>query len=208
MKAARRVVDTGVEFAPRMQRRHDDLERRLLFELRMGIDRDTPAIVGHGQPTLGVQFDVDPGRLSRQRLIHGVVDDLGEEMMQRLFIRSPDIHAGPAAHRLKALQDLDIGCRVAFFRGGAGPGLAGLYRLGFELVLKLGKKIARRCHGPRREISRIAREIAANLLRIRVLLWSHGGRDLARPMCQLPLAMAYVKTPPELPSGGAASDST
>ena len=57
-----------------------------------------------------------------QRLVHGVVDDFGEQMMQRLFVGAADIHAGPAAHRLEAFEHLDIG------RGIAGFGAAGARR--------------------------------------------------------------------------------
>jgi hypothetical protein len=39
--------------------------------------------------------------------------NFGEQMMQRLFIGSADIHAGPAADRLQPLQHLDVGRRVA-----------------------------------------------------------------------------------------------
>ena len=43
-----------------------------------------------------------------ERLVHRVVDHLGEEMMQRLLVGAADIHAGPAAHRLEPLQHLDV----------------------------------------------------------------------------------------------------
>ena len=45
---------------------------------------------------------------SGERLVHGVVDRLGEQMVQRLFIGAADIHARTPAHRLEPLQDLDV----------------------------------------------------------------------------------------------------
>ena len=45
-------------------------------------------------------------------LIHGVIEDLGREVVQGGLIRAADIHAGPAPHRLQALKDLDILRRV------------------------------------------------------------------------------------------------
>ena len=85
----------------------------------MRIDRNAAAIVGDGQEPVGVQFHFDEGGVAGQRLVHRVVDDFGEQMMQRLLVGAADIHAGPAAHRLKALQHLDIARGVAGL--GAGP---------------------------------------------------------------------------------------
>ncbi len=113
VQAARGLVDLGVEFAAGMQRAHDDFERGLFREFRMGVDGDAAAIVGHGEEAVGGQFDLDEGRMARQRLVHGIVDHLGEQMMQRLFVGAADIHAGPAAHRLQAFQHLDVGSGVA-----------------------------------------------------------------------------------------------
>ncbi len=56
--------------------------------------------------------------MSRQRLVHGVVDDFGKQMMQRLLVGAADIHAGPAAHRLEAFEHLDIPGGIAGFGAG------------------------------------------------------------------------------------------
>ena len=61
-----------------------------------------------------------------QRLVHGVVDHLGEQVMQRLLVGAADIHAGPAAHRLQAFQHLDVGGGIAGL--GAGAARRGLER--------------------------------------------------------------------------------
>ena len=92
----------------------------------MRIDRDAAAVVGDGQKAVGAQFDLDEGGMSRQRLVHGIVDDFGEQMMQRLFVGAADIHAGTAAYRLQAFQHLDIGRGVAGL--GAGRARRGLGR--------------------------------------------------------------------------------
>ena len=57
--------------------------------------------------------------MSRQRLVHRVVDDFGEEMMQRLLVGAADIHARPPAHRLEAFEHLDIPGGIAGFGAGA-----------------------------------------------------------------------------------------
>jgi hypothetical protein len=87
----------------------------------MRIDRNAAAIVGDGQESVGAQFDLDEGGVAGQRLVHRVVDDFGEQMMQRLLVGAADIHAGPAAHRLEAFQHLDVAGGVA----GLGAGRAG-----------------------------------------------------------------------------------
>ena len=74
----------------------------------MRIDRNAAAVVGHGDEAVGVHLDFDPVGVAGQRLVHGVVDDLGEQVMQRLLVGAADIHAGPPAHRLEPLQHLDV----------------------------------------------------------------------------------------------------
>ena len=98
----------------------------------MRIDGNAAAVVGDGQKSVGTEFDLDEGRVSGQRLVHGVVDHFGEQMVQRLFVGSTDIHAGAAAHRLEAFEHLDVGGGVGVFgatrtggglRGRAAPGI-------------------------------------------------------------------------------------
>ena len=115
MQAARGLVDLGVELAAGVQRAHDHFERRLVLELRMRIDRHAAAVVGDGDEAVGVELDLDEGGVAGQRLVHGVVDHLGEQVMQRLLVGAADIHAGAAAHRLQALQHLDVLGGVAGF---------------------------------------------------------------------------------------------
>ena len=74
----------------------------------MRIDRDAAAVVGDGDEAVGVELDLDEGGMAGHRLVHGVVDHLGEEVVQRLLVGAADIHAGPAAHRLEPLQHLDV----------------------------------------------------------------------------------------------------
>ena len=41
-------------------------------------------------------------------LVHRVVEHLGGEVMQSALVGAADIHAGPAANRFQAFEDLDI----------------------------------------------------------------------------------------------------
>ncbi len=66
-----------------------------------------------------LRLDADEGRVSGQRLVHRVVDDFGEQMMQRLLVGAADIHARPAPHRLQAFEHLDVGRGVIGFSAGS-----------------------------------------------------------------------------------------
>ena len=61
---------------------------------------------------------LDEGGVAGDRLVHRIVDHLGEQVVQRLLVGAADIHAGPAAHRLQPFQHLDVGGRVAALGGG------------------------------------------------------------------------------------------
>ena len=84
----------------------------------MRVDRDAAAVVGDGEVAAFLELDLDEGRVAGDRLVHRVVDHLGEEVVQRLLVGAADIHAGPAADRLQALQHLDGGGVVAGSRRG------------------------------------------------------------------------------------------
>ena len=112
VQAARGRVRLAVELAAGVERAHDDFERALLRILRVRVDGDTAAVVGDGQEAVGVEADFNEGRVAGDGLVHGVVDDFGEEMVQRLLVRAADVHAGTAAHGFKAFEDLDVGGRV------------------------------------------------------------------------------------------------
>ena len=71
---------------------------------------------------VGLHLDLDEGGVPLQRLVHGIVDHLGEQVMQRLLVGAADIHAGTPAHRLEAFEHLDMAGGVA----GLGAPRAGL----------------------------------------------------------------------------------
>jgi hypothetical protein len=89
------------------------------FDLNLGcgIDRDAAAVVGDGEEAVGVIVDLDEAGVARHRLVHGVVEGLGEQMVQRFFVGAADIHARPPPYRLQPLQHLDVGGRIAFLAG-------------------------------------------------------------------------------------------
>jgi hypothetical protein len=91
-----------------VERAHDDFEGGLLGKFRVRVDRDAAAIVGDGEGAVGSKLHLDEGGMARQGLVHGIVDHLGKQVMERLLVGAADIHAGPPAHRLQTFQHLDV----------------------------------------------------------------------------------------------------
>ena len=53
-------------------------------------------------------FEASALGVAGHRLVHGVIQQLGHQMVHGALVGAADIHAGPAAHRLQPLQDLDV----------------------------------------------------------------------------------------------------
>ncbi len=123
VQAAGGFVCLAVELAAGMQhgQHHFDGGLALHLGMRVRLDRNAAAIVGDGKIAFLVEFDLDPGGMAGNGLVHRVVDDLGEQMMHRLFVGAADIHARPATHGLQALQNGDVG-RVITLTGSLGCG--------------------------------------------------------------------------------------
>ncbi len=79
-----------------------------LGNLGCGIDRNAAAVVADGDAAVGVQLELDAAGMPGHRLVHGVVEHLGDEVMQGALVGAADIHAGAAPHRLQPFQDLDV----------------------------------------------------------------------------------------------------
>jgi hypothetical protein len=138
MQAAGRPIDLRVELAARMQGAHDHLERGLVLELGVRIDGNAAAVVGHRHEAVGLHFDFDEGGVALERLVHGIVDHLGKEVMQRLFVGAADIHARTPAHRLQTFKHLDVARGVT--RLGPARGLGGARCLAGETARR-GRQI-------------------------------------------------------------------
>ncbi len=73
----------------------------------MVLDRNAAAIVGHRQKAFGIEIDLDEIGVAGNGFVHRVVDDFGEQVMQRLFVGAADIHARTAPNGFEALQHFD-----------------------------------------------------------------------------------------------------
>jgi hypothetical protein len=86
---------------------HDDLGSRDALAL-VDVGRDAAAVVRHRDRAVGVQRDGDLGGMAGKRLVDGVVDDLVDHVVQaRAVVGVADVHAGPLAHGVEALEDPD-----------------------------------------------------------------------------------------------------
>ncbi len=112
VESARDLVGVLVELTPGMELGHDDLGRRPAF-LAVEVHRDAAAVVLHRHRVVGVDDDVDARAVAGLRLVHRVVDDLEDHVVEPgRVVGVPDVHARALAHRLQALQYLDILSRI------------------------------------------------------------------------------------------------
>ena len=141
MQAARCLVRAGIEFSAGVQHRHDYFERRFLGKLRMRIDRNATAVVGDTEKAVGLEGDVDERRVTRDRLIHRIVEDFGEEVMQRRLVGTADIHAGAPADRLEPFENLDRGGGITGFSRRAAAARA-IGSSGYLFARRIAEKVA------------------------------------------------------------------
>ena len=127
VQAARDLVGVLVEFPAGMQMGHDDLGGRDPFAL-VDVGRDAAAVVAHRAGAVRIERDHHLLGVAGERLVDGVVDHLVDHVVEaRAVIGVADIHAGPLAHRVEALEDLDrirvvVGRNGRWLAGGFGHG--------------------------------------------------------------------------------------
>ncbi len=90
-----------------MQLGHDDLGGGDAFFL-MDVDGDAAAIVAHRHRAIAIEDHIDPVAPAGEAFIDRIIDDFIDHVMQAgAIIGIADIHAGPLAHGIEALQNLD-----------------------------------------------------------------------------------------------------
>ena len=111
MQAARSRIGFVGKLTAGMERRHDDFKGTLFGVFGVRVDWNAAAIIGNADPIAGHEFDLDSVGMAGDRLIHGVIEQFGHQMVERTLIGAANIHAGPPADGFKALQNLNIvGC--------------------------------------------------------------------------------------------------
>ena len=103
---------------------------------------------------VGEQGHVDGVGVAGQRLVDRVVDDLPDQVVQAALTGRPDVHAGPLADRLQALEDLDrlgvVGRGFGRVVHRCGPGPCGAMSAGVALVSSASDTVLL-CPPPARE---------------------------------------------------------
>ncbi len=108
MQPARNFVGALVEFAAGVQGGHDQLSSRATG-LRVFVHRNPAAVIADLRGPVGEQAHFDSVAMAGERLVHGVVHDLVDQMMQPgSIVGVADIHARKLAHRLPVFQDFDL----------------------------------------------------------------------------------------------------
>ncbi len=74
----------------------------------MLVDRDTAAVVGDAHGTVGEQRYIDACARAGHGLVDCVVDDLPDEMVEAGRPGRTDVHTRPLAHRIEALEYLNV----------------------------------------------------------------------------------------------------
>ena len=145
VQAARCRIGPGSELPAGMQHGQDHFQRGLVREAGVRIDRDAPAIVADRQRAVGGQLHLDAAGMAGNRLVHGIVQDLGGQVVQRVGIGAADIHARPAPHRLQPLEHFDGRGIIAPGRIGSAGRSAG-EKIGHAAVIATGSSQG---NGPR-----------------------------------------------------------
>ena len=98
MQTTGELIILARKFPPGVQLAEDELDGwHPLF--RVDIHRHAATIVDHLQRLILIQDHLNGARVTGQRLIHAVVDDLLSQVVRTAGI---GIHAGTTAHRLEA----------------------------------------------------------------------------------------------------------
>ncbi|GIE32092.1 hypothetical protein Ait01nite_051370 [Actinoplanes italicus] len=73
----------------------------------MQVDRETTAVVGDRDATVGEQDHVDGVAVTGQRLVDRVVHNLPHEVVQTALTGGADVHTGTLADRFQAFEHGD-----------------------------------------------------------------------------------------------------
>ncbi len=110
----RNGVCAFAELPPCMEVGKDEFEGRDAV-FGVDVDRDAPAIVGHGTRAVPVDGHKNLGAIPGERLVDGVVDNLEYAVVEPAFGGVADIHVGPLPDPCEALEFLDLGGVIDFF---------------------------------------------------------------------------------------------
>ena len=104
VQAAGYFVGVVIELTAGVQHGHDDLGCRYAFFF-MHVNRNTAAVIAHGDGLVRVDRDGDVVAMASQRFVDGVVDYFEHHVVQTAAIVSiTNVHTGTFAYGIKAFQ--------------------------------------------------------------------------------------------------------
>src|SRR4029453_14575238 len=107
VEAAGHLVAVAAELAAAVQLGEGDLDAGQLV-LRVDVGGDAPAVVDDPAPAVGQEDDVDAVAPPRHGLVDRIVDNPPHTVVAPRGAGRTDVHAGPLADRLEALEDLHV----------------------------------------------------------------------------------------------------
>ena len=105
------LVGLRFELAAGVEAGHDHFDRRQAGA-RFRVHRDPAAVVPDREAPVLVDGDFDAAAVAAHGLVHAVVHHFAEEVVEPGRPGGADVHGGPDADRLEALQDADVPARV------------------------------------------------------------------------------------------------
>ena len=114
VQAARDLVCRVIELTAGVQDRHDDLERRDLFD-RMLVDGDAAPVIDDRDGVVGVDRHLDLGAETGHGLVDGVINDLPHQVMQTAGARRANVHARALTNGLETFENLNLAAIVIVF---------------------------------------------------------------------------------------------
>ena len=100
-----------------MKRAQDHLKRGFVGKLWVRINRDAATVVADRHAVICVQFDLDAVGMACNGLVHRVVEDFGDHVVQGALVRAANIHTGAFANGLETLEHFDAVCVIVIGLG-------------------------------------------------------------------------------------------
>ena len=117
VQAAGDGVAAAAELAAGVQHGEHQLDGGLVLG-GVHVHGDAAGVVDDAHAAVGEEGDLDGVAVAGHRLVHGVVDDLLDHVVQAALTGGADVHAGALADRLEALEDGDVRGVVVLGRTG------------------------------------------------------------------------------------------
>ena len=108
VQSAGNFVGVAVELAASVQRSHHYLRGGNLFAVDIHvIDWNAASVIDHSDGVIEMDCNFDLIGVTGERLVHRVIHDFVDEVMQAEFAGRADIHGGALAYGFHAAKDFD-----------------------------------------------------------------------------------------------------